>query len=98
MTPSAISSTSAVAGSEISRNETRLKEVAEGFEALFLQQMLKSARSASLGEGLFDSSGQEKVQSLLDQTLTETGASHSNLGIARALYQQFSAAAGSSDR
>ena len=72
----------------------RLQQAAEGFEALFMQQMMQSARKSSLGEDLLSSSGQDHMRAMLDQKLTEVGAGRSNLGIARALYQQFAAAAG----
>lgn len=72
------------------RSEARLRAAAEGFEALFLNQILKSARDASFGDSLFGSSGVETTQSLLDQKLTETGAGRSGLGLSEAIYRQFS--------
>ena len=71
------------------RQETRLREAAEGFEALFLNQLLKSGRAASFGDTLVESSAIETTQSLLDSKLTETGAGRSGLGLSDAIYRQF---------
>lgn len=69
--------------------ETDLRIAAQGFEALFINQVLKSARSVSFGEGLGDSSGLEMTQSMLDMQLSDLGASHAGLGVAEAVYRQF---------
>ncbi|MEM6679739.1 MAG: rod-binding protein [Pseudomonadota bacterium] len=66
-----------------------LRAAAEGFEALFLNQVLKSARAVSFGEGLGDSSGLEMTQSMLDMHLSDMGAGRAGLGIAEAVYRQF---------
>lgn len=73
------------------RNETRLREAAQGFEALFLSQVLKSARNTSFGDSLVDSSANRTTQSLLDSKLTEIGAGRAGLGLSEAIYRQFSA-------
>jgi flagellar protein FlgJ len=71
------------------RQEARLREAAEGFEALFLNQLLKSGRAASFGESLAESSATETTQSLLDSKLAETGAGRAGLGLSEAIYRQF---------
>ena len=73
-----------------SSSEARLRAASEGFEALFLQQMMKAGRSASLAKGIFDGTGMDTTQSLLDRAMTETGANRSKLGMAEAIYRQFS--------
>ena len=72
------------------RQEARLREASEGFEALFLNQVLKSGRAASFGDSLMGGSGMETTRSLLDAKLTEAGAGRSGLGLADAIYRQFS--------
>lgn len=69
----------------------RFEKAAEGFEALFLQEMMKSARATSLGDDLFGSSGVEMQQSLLDTELTSQSAGRTGFGLARAIYEQFAA-------
>jgi flagellar protein FlgJ len=76
------------------RQEARLRKAADGFEALFVQQMLKAARSASLGDGLLDNSGQEKMRDMMDQTLAETSAGSTGLGLSDAVYRQFAGQSG----
>ena len=44
----------------------KLMEVAEQFEAIFLNQMLKQMREAKLSDGIFDNQANDKYNSLLD--------------------------------
>ncbi|MEO0664459.1 MAG: rod-binding protein [Pseudomonadota bacterium] len=73
------------------RREADLRAAAQGFEALFIAQVLKSGRAASFGGGLGESSAMETTRSLLDTRLAEAGAERGSLGIAEAVYRQFSA-------
>ncbi|MFL2845641.1 MAG: rod-binding protein [Candidatus Puniceispirillaceae bacterium] len=66
-----------------------LKQVAERFEALFIQQILKQARSAKLAEDLLGGEAVDTYTSMLDQERAEKLASNVNLGIAEALVAQF---------
>ena len=66
-----------------------LKQVAERFEALFIQQILKQARSAKLADDLLGGKAVDTYTSLLDQERAEKLASNVNLGIAEALVTQF---------
>lgn len=81
-----------------SSQEAQLRQAAEGFEALFISQVLKSARAASLGEGLGESSAMQTTRSLLDTSLADAGASRGGLGIAEAVFRQFSATARGGER
>ena len=66
-----------------------LKEVAEQFEALFIQQILKQGRSAKLAEDILGSEANDTYTSMLDQERAEQLAKTVNLGIAEALVSQF---------
>lgn len=77
------------------RREADLRAAAQGFEALFIAQVLKSGRAASFGGALGESSAMETTRSLLDTRLAEAGAARGGLGIAEAVYRQFSAQGGS---
>ena len=66
----------------------KLMEVAEQFEAIFLNQMLKQMREAKLSDGIFDNSANDKYYSLLDMEQSKHLASNVNLGIADALMRQ----------
>ncbi|MCT4579076.1 MULTISPECIES: rod-binding protein [Donghicola] len=72
-----------------STKHQQLKEATQAFEALFMQQVMKTARETSLGEDLLGGSSVDTMQSLLDEKMTQIGASHTGLGIGAALYKQF---------
>lgn len=61
---------------------TALTEAAQQFEALFIGMMLKSARQASLGEGLGDSSGTRQYMELMDQQVAMDMARGGGFGFA----------------
>jgi len=70
-----------------------LRQVAEQFEALFLQTMLKSMRDASLGDPLFgDSDQQDMYQDMMDQQLALEMASGKGVGLADMLVRQLGGA------
>ena len=66
-----------------------LMEVAEQFEALFIQQILKQGRSAKLAEDILGSEANDTYTSMLDQERAQQLAKTVNLGIAEALVSQF---------
>ena len=70
-------------------NNTSLEDVAQEFESIFINQMLKSARSAKLADGLMDSDAFETYQGLLDQEYSKMIAKNHNFGIAEGLIRQF---------
>tara|TARA_X000000950_G_scaffold280723_1_gene375980 strand:+ start:143 stop:460 length:318 start_codon:yes stop_codon:yes gene_type:complete len=70
-------------------NKMSLEEVAQEFESLFVLQMLKSARSAKLAEGLMNNEAYETYQGLLDQEYSKTIAKNHSFGIAEGLIRQF---------
>jgi flagellar protein FlgJ len=65
-----------------------LREVARQFEALFLQQMLKSMREASTGEGLMDNDQSKMYQGMYDQQLGIELSKGRGLGLAETLMRQ----------
>ena len=67
-----------------------LREVAERFEAIFINQILKQARETKLADDLFGSSATTTYEERLDTQTSEDIASHVKLGIADALVRQFS--------
>ena len=65
------------------------KEAAKQFEALLLQQVLKSMRDATPKGGMFDSDESRMYQSLLDQQLAMQLATRSGgIGLARVIERQ----------
>ena len=65
-----------------------LEEVAAQFESIFLQQMLKAMRDATVKSDLFDSSQMDTYQSMADQQLAVNLAENGGIGLARMMVQQ----------
>ena len=74
---------------KISANK-ELKEVAEEFESLFLNEMLKRAHAAKLAKSILSNDEQETYMSLLNQERAKLIAKSQSFGIAEALVNQFS--------
>ena len=66
-----------------------LKAAAEQFEALFVQQLLKQARSAKLADDILGSEAGDTYLEMLDQERAKQLSAQMNLGIAEALIYQF---------
>jgi len=69
----------------------KLRKAAQAFEAVFLRQMIGSMRSASLGDGIFDSSATEQFRDMSDSKTADAMASKGALGIADLLIKQLGA-------
>jgi len=67
-----------------------LRAVAEQFEALFIQQMLKSMRDANLGEGLLDSKAGDLYQDMFDKQISLNMSQGQGIGIADMLVRKLS--------
>ena len=65
-----------------------LREAAEQFEAIFLNEFIKQARKAKLAEDIFGSEAQDTYQDMMDRELSSQLAGRGNLGIAEALVRQ----------
>jgi len=72
-----ISSTRAIPASD-----PALKKAAQGFEAVFLRQVIGSMRQARLGEDLFGSSATDTYRELSDKQMADNLAATGSLGIA----------------
>ncbi len=67
-----------------------LEEVAQEFESLFINEMLKRAHSAKLAKTILTSDAEDTYNSLLNQERSKILAKNHNFGIAEALVKQFS--------
>lgn len=72
-----------------------IAKVAEQFEGIFLQMMLKNMRQASLGDGLLDNDQSKMYQELFDQQIALNMASKRQGGIANAMIRQLQGASAS---
>ena len=71
------------------KNQANLEALAEEFESMFINQMLKNARDSKLSESLFSSEEEDNFGSMLDQERSRSLALNLDLGIAEALVRQF---------
>ena len=92
----AISPKMAASLAQIDNRPADLQAVAEQFEALFIQQLLKQARSAKLADDILGSEAGDTYIEMLDQERAKQLSAQMNLGIAEALVRQFSARVNSS--
>ena len=83
--------TGATAKATDSPDQAKLRKAAQAFEAVFLRQMIGSMRSASLGDGIFDSSSTKQFQDMSDAKTAEVMAARGALGIADLLVKQYGA-------
>tara|TARA_B100000900_G_scaffold274498_1_gene234557 strand:+ start:166 stop:495 length:330 start_codon:yes stop_codon:yes gene_type:complete len=67
-----------------------LEDVAQEFESLFINEMLKRAHSAKLAKTILTSDAEDTYTSLLNQERSKVLAKNHNFGIAEALVKQFS--------
>lgn len=65
-----------------------LRQVAAQFESIFVSMMLKSMRSASLGDGIFDSQQSDMYRDIADQQLAMDLSSRGGLGLQDVIVRQ----------
>lgn len=68
-----------------------LKEVAQEFESIFINMMLKNMRAANetIGSDLFSNNESKQYQEMLDSQMAQSMAKSGGMGIADALIRQF---------
>jgi len=70
--------------------EAALRQVAEQFEGIFMQMMLKSMRDASMGNSLFGSEQSQMYQEMFDNQLSLSLSKGNSNGLADILVKQLS--------
>ncbi|MCW8887434.1 MAG: flagellar assembly peptidoglycan hydrolase FlgJ [Gammaproteobacteria bacterium] len=79
-------------------NPETIKAVAQQFEAIFVQMMMKSMRDAKLADGLFDSDQSEQYIDLHDKQLANTlSGQGKGIGLADVIARQLSGATTQTD-
>ena len=75
---------------EGSKNKTdpELLAVADQFEAIFLEMLLKQARDSKLSEGLFENKADDNFVQLFDRELAKSSSEKVDIGIAEAIINQ----------
>ena len=67
-----------------------LENVADQFEAIFLETLLRQARESKLSDGLFDSKADDNFEQMFDQELANSSSKLVDIGIADAIVRQMS--------
>ena len=67
-----------------------LKSVADQFEAIFFEMLLRQARESKLSDGLFDSKADDNFEQMFDQELANSSSKLVDIGIADAIVRQMS--------
>jgi flagellar protein FlgJ len=74
--------------------QAKLHATAQKFEAIFVRQMLASARSADMGDTLFKSQANDTFRQMQDERFADIAAAKGSLGLAAMIEKQLSAAQG----
>lgn len=94
ISPADVKSTTDFEGLAALRNQAKsqspeaIKAVAQQFEALFMDMMVKSMRDANLGSGLFDSDETQMYEQMWDQQISLQLAKNKGFGIADMMQRQ----------
>ena len=72
----------------VNGSNAELKAVADQFEAIFLEMLLKQARESKLSDGLFENNADDNFVQLFDQQLAKTSSESVDIGIAEAIINQ----------
>ncbi|MCE6961896.1 rod-binding protein [Cereibacter sphaeroides] len=66
-----------------------LRQAAQGFESLFVTELLKAGRAGLPGDDLLGSAGVDTARDMLDMELARSSAARTGFGIADAIERQF---------
>ena len=72
-----------------------LAKVADQFEAIFIENLLKQARSSKLSDGLFDTDADDNFVEMFDNELANKTSKSVDIGISDAIVRQMSSYVGS---
>ncbi|MBC7492625.1 MAG: rod-binding protein [Novosphingobium sp.] len=74
--------------------QAKLHATAQKFEAIFVRQMLASARSANMGDTIFKSQANDTFRQMQDERFADIAAARGSLGLATMIEKQLSAQVG----
>ena len=75
-------------GGSVNKTDPELLGVADQFEAIFLEMLLKQARDSKLSEGLFENKADDNFVQLFDRELAKSSSEKVAIGIAEAIINQ----------
>ena len=76
---------SSISFDNIKSNSEDLKAVANQFEAIFLEMLLKQARESKLSDGLFDTDADDNFVQMFDAELAKSSSELVDIGISAAI-------------
>ena len=71
-------------------DEANLVAVADQFEAIFLENLLKQARESKLSDSLFETNADDNFVEMFDKEIANTSSKLVDIGIAEAIIRQMS--------
>ena len=69
-------------------DEADLAAVADQFEAIFLENLLKQARESKLSDSLFETNADDNFVEMFDKEIANTSSKLVDIGIAEAIIRQ----------
>lgn len=69
-------------------DEANLAAVADQFEAIFLENLLKQARESKLSDSLFETNADDNFVEMFDKEIANTSSKLVDIGIAEAIIRQ----------
>lgn len=85
---SSVSPTNATTTPALSPERAKLREAAQGFEAIFVRQMLAAARTTTFGNDMFKEQGNETFTQMRDERFADIAAKSGAFGLAKQLEVQ----------
>ena len=79
---------SSISLDNIKSNNDDLKAVANQFEAIFLEMLLKQARESKLSDGLFDTDADDNFVQMFDAELAKSSSELVDIGIGETIIEQ----------
>jgi flagellar protein FlgJ len=71
-------------------SQAKLKKACSDFEAIFINNMLKSMRTAVSEDGIFENSNERQIiQSMFDENLAISMAKGGGMGLGKMLFKSF---------
>ena len=74
----------------LNNSSEELQAVADQFEAIFLEMLLKQARDSKLSDALFENNADDNFVQLFDRELAKSSSEKVDIGIAQAIINQMS--------
>lgn len=73
---------------QVPSQKDKLHKAAQSFEAIFVRQILSTARSANFGDDLFSSQASDTFNSMQDERFAQITAEKGSLGFAKVIEAQ----------